>query len=69
MSHEHLQRISELAGAMDVDIDRPTDPGERLRYLERHHQWLHAIQELTLGELESNFQQQQVARAELHGDI
>lgn len=67
MAHEHLQRISELAGALDVDIDIPIDPNERLRYLERHRQWLHGIQELTLSEIEQNWQQQQVARGEIYG--
>jgi hypothetical protein len=67
VAHEHLQRISELAGALDVDIDIPIDPNERLRYLERHRQWLHGIQELTLSEIEQNWQQQQVARGEIYG--
>lgn len=68
MSHEHLHRIEELAGALDIDIERPTDPHERLQWLNRHHAWLHAIQELTLTELEMNWREQQVARAELHGE-
>lgn len=69
MSHEHLERITELANALDLDVERPQDPRERIQYLERHHAWLHAIQELTLTELEFNWREQQVARAELHGDI
>lgn len=68
MSHEHLQRITELAQALDLDIERPTDPHQRLQYLERHRSWLHAIQELTLTEIEMNWREQQVARAELHGE-
>lgn len=68
MSHEHLERISELAKALDLDTDRPTDPRQRLQYLERQHAWLHAIQELTLTELEFNWREQQVARSELHGE-
>ncbi len=67
MSHEHLERITELARALDLDVDRPDDPRQRIQYLERHHAWLHAIQELTLTELESNYQQLQVARGEVHG--
>lgn len=67
MSHEHLQRITELASALDIDIDRPDDPHQRLQYLERHRSWLHAIQELTLTEIESNWREQQVARGEIHG--
>ena len=67
MSHDHLERIGELAGALDVDIERPDDPRERLKYLERHRGWLHAIQELTLTELELNYQQQLVARDEIAG--
>lgn len=69
MSHEHLDRIGELARALDLDIERPDDPHQRLQYLNRQHAWLHAIQELTLTELEMNWREQQVARAELHGDI
>lgn len=69
MSHEHLQRITELANALDIDMERPADPHQRLQYLERHRAWLHAIQELTLTEIEFNWQEQQVARGELHGDI
>lgn len=68
MSHEHLQRISELADALDIDIERPTDPHQRMQYLERHRAWLHAIQELTLTEIEFNWQEQQVTRAEIHGE-
>ena len=67
MSHEHLERIGELARALDLDTDIPSDPHKRLQYLTRQHAWLHAIQELTLEELESNWHMQQVARAELHG--
>lgn len=67
MSHEHLERITELARALDLDVDRPDDPRQRIQYLERHHAWLHAIQELTLTELELNYQQLQVARGEVHG--
>jgi len=68
MSHEHLVRIMDLAGALDLDVDRPSDPRERLQYLERHRAWLHGIQEMTLQELEGNWREQQVARAELHGE-
>lgn len=68
MSHEHLERISELAKALDLDTDRPTDPYQRTQWLNRQHAWLHAIQELTLTELEFNWREQQVARAELHGE-
>jgi len=67
MSHEHLIRIIDLAGALDLDVDRPSDPHERLRYLERHRAWLHGIQEMTLQEIEGNWAEQQVARAEIHG--
>lgn len=67
MSHEHLERIGELARALDIDVEQPTDPHQRLQWLTRHHAWLHAIQELTLTELESNWQMQQVARGEIHG--
>lgn len=67
MSHEHLERIGELAKALDIDIDRPTDPRERLQWLERHRGWLHAIQELTLTEIELNWQEQQVVRGEMYG--
>lgn len=69
MAREHLERIGELAHALDIDTDAPQDPHQRLQWLTRHHAWLHAIQELTLEELESNWHMQQVARAELHGDI
>lgn len=69
MSHENLVKIEELAGCLDVDIDRPEDPGERLRWLEKHRSWLHSIQSLVLEEIESTWHEQQVARAELHGDI
>lgn len=69
MSHEHLERIGELARALDIDVGRPVDLHERIQWLQRHHAWLHAIQELTLTELEFNWQEQQVARAELYGDI
>ena len=68
MSHEHLERIEELAHALDLDTERPTDPRERLNWLTKHHTWLHAIQELTLEELESNWHEQQVARSELYGE-
>lgn len=68
MSHEHLERIAELAQALDLDVERPTDPRQRLIYLERHRAWLHGIQELTLQELEGNWHEQQVARGELHGE-
>jgi len=68
MSHEHLTRISELATALDLDTDTPQDPHQRIQYLTRQHAWLHAIQELTLTELEFNWREQQVARAELHGE-
>ena len=68
MSHEHLVRIMDLAGALDLDVDRPSEPRERLQYLERHRAWLHGIQEMTLQELEGNWREQQVARAELHGE-
>lgn len=68
MSHEHLERISELATALDLDTDRPTDPHQRVQWLTRQHAWLHAIQELTLTELEMNWREQQVARSELHKD-
>lgn len=67
MSHDHLERIGELAKALDIDVERPTDPKLRLQWLERHRGWLHAIQELTLTEIEMNWQEQQVARSELHG--
>lgn len=67
MSHEHLVRIIDLAGALDLDVDRPTDPHERLRYLERQRAWLHGIQEMTLQEIEGNWHEQQVARGEIHG--
>lgn len=67
MSHEHLVRIIDLAGALDLDVDRPSDPRERLQYLERHRAWLHGIQEMTLSELEGNYHEQQVARGEIHG--
>lgn len=67
MSHEHLIRIIDLAGALDLDIERPSDPRERLQYLERHRAWLHGIQEMTLQEIEGNWQEQQVARGELYG--
>lgn len=69
MSHEHLQRITELATALDLDIERPDDPHQRIQWLTRQRAWLHAIQELTLTEIESNWMQQQVARAEEHKDI
>ncbi len=69
MAHEHLERIMDLAGALDLDVDRPVDPYERLRYLERQRAWLHGIQEMTLQVIETNWQEQQVARAEIHGDI
>jgi len=69
MSHEHLERIADLAHALDIDTERPTDPHQRLQYLERHRNWLHAIQELTLTEIEFNWREQQVARGEIHGDI
>ena len=59
----------DLAGALDLDVDRPVDPYERLRYLERQRAWLHGIQEMTLQVIETNWQEQQVARAEIHGDI
>lgn len=67
MSHEHLERIGELARAMDLDVERPQDPRQRLQWLERHRGWLHAIQELTLTELELNYQQQLIARDEIAG--
>ena len=67
MSHEHLERIEELARALDLDVDRPEDLHQRIQWLERHRAWLHAIQELTLTEIEFNWQEQQVARGELHG--
>lgn len=68
MSHEHLQRITELATALDLDVDRPEDPHQRVQWLTRQRAWLHAIQELTLTEIEQNYHQQLVARDELHKD-
>lgn len=67
MSHEHMQRIEELAQAIDHDTERPTDPRERLEWLSKHRTWLHLIQEITLEELESTYHQEQVARGELYG--
>lgn len=69
MIHENFTQIEELATALDMDIERPTDPQERLIWLSKHRNWLHGIQELVLTELESVWQQEQVARSELHGDI
>lgn len=66
MSHEHLERIEELARALDLDVDRPEDLQQRIQWLERHRAWLHAIQELTLTEIESNYRMQLVARDEIH---
>lgn len=68
MSHEHLERIGELARALDLDTDIPQDPHQRIQYLTRQRAWLHAIQELTLTEIEANWHMQQVARAEEHGE-
>lgn len=68
MSHEHLQRIVQLAQALDLEFERPEDPSDRLAWLTKHRAWLHGIQELTLDEIESNWHEQQVARAELHGE-
>lgn len=67
MSHEHLERITELARALDLDSDIPEEPHQRMQYLVRHRAWLHAIQELTLTEMESNWHQQQVERGREHG--
>lgn len=69
MSHENLIRIEELAECLDQDTDRPTDPAERVVWLEKHRSWLHSIQALVLDEIESTWHEQQVARAEIHGDI
>ena len=67
MSHEHLERIAELATSLDLDVDRPEAPRERLAWLEKQRTWLHIIQELTLYEIEQNWHQQQVARGEIYG--
>ena len=67
MSHERLQRIEELADALDIDVDRPEDLYEQLAWLGKHRTWLHGIQELVLSEIEDNYHQQQVLRGEIHG--
>lgn len=67
MSHDNFERIEELAEALDMDVERPTDPHERLLWLNKHRQWLHGIQELVLTELEGVWHEEQVARGELHG--
>jgi hypothetical protein len=68
VSSQHLNRIGELAHALDIDIERPTEPRERLQWLERHRGWLHAIQELTLTEIEMNYREQLVTRDELRAE-
>ena len=67
MTHANYERIEELAEALDKDIERPSDPQERLVWLNKHRTWLHGIQELVLTELEGVWHEEQVARAEIHG--
>ena len=68
MNPENMEGIRNYLTAFEAHGELPENPQERLRYLSQERNWLHAIQELTLNSIESNWHQQQVARGEQYGD-